>query len=659
MDPTSENRSDSVSSVRTGGLSSSRRLDQRSLAVDYIENRLQDTWEELKDPPTTFDTSLGRYVPLKMIPPAAKTSSALPVGPQEGNRPQVIRPLQPALHGMTFWAGIFPSAMKEFQSQRPNEPKGRAESNYGIRSLANWEEVYELLQGARDAYENPKGFRGGLKRGFRKVADNSQLLEGATKLVPDFDYASPVRGALELIANMAHRSMQVREAVSRSLDELGNSLGDIEAYLATFPGDGNIISASIILVASILKAIEDQIVPKTISALFNGQEYQKSLSGALEQIKITSQTLLHQARKSDMWQNRKALESTQDSKSQLPPFPPVTLIGLTFFTRDTIRIEQVRQGVVDGQQLAADSQNMIKTLFEELERNLLNEKGQRYEIERLKQRNAHLDAQVNYYRARTLSSATPHPYEKGISPDEILVLLKIPEHLEESDTSRITEKKGLVPSNDRARAELVLQTRKFREWVVSTALRELLVHGDFPGTHYTSGLSVLSCYLLQALGGSDRWAKLAFFCGSHLEGDAYAGGRIRHEPAVRPCRPRLGREWRRSGTVRALRLASPSHARGLSGGALRHRRRHQDYERDEYLGDMAVVLTYLLDLTLDPSLPCVFKLLITSPSPTTVVRQAIDPGFILSMASIRQTARVANEARAARETEEMVKGLPG
>ncbi|KAK8062442.1 hypothetical protein PG997_014539 [Apiospora hydei] len=66
------------------------------------------------------------------------------------------------------------------------------------------------------------------------------------------------------------------------------------------------------------------------------------------------------------------------------------------------------------------------------------------------------------------------------------------------------QKKELVPGNDRVRAELVQQTRQFREWVVSTASSELLVH---------------------ALGGSARWAKLAFFCGSHLGGDAHTRGR--------------------------------------------------------------------------------------------------------------------------------------
>ncbi|KAK8063521.1 hypothetical protein PG996_008173 [Apiospora saccharicola] len=648
-------RQDLIPRLKTNPDCQSRQLlNQRSLAVDYIDHRLQDTLEELKDPPTAFDTTLGRYVPLRMVTATAKSAADQPARPPKWARSEVIRPPQPAVDGMSFWSGIFPSAMKEFQCQRPNEPKGRAESKYGIRSLANWEDIYGVLQDAREVYDNPKGFRGGLRRGLRKVADNSQLLKGTAKLIPDFDYASPVRGTLELIANAAHRSMQIREAISRSLDDLGNSLGDIDTYLATFPGDENIVGASILLVASILKAIEDIIgyyirneVPKAISALFNGTEYQRSLSEALEQINITSQTLLHQARSSDMWQNRKALESTQNSY---------------------IRLGQV----VDAQQRVADTQNEIKTLLEEFERKLLNERRQTYEIERLKQQNAHLDAQVNYYRVCTPSSESPYHREMSISLDNILSVLQMPEHLEELDTLHITENKGLVPSNDRARAELVLQKRQFREWVVSTASRELLIHGDFQGTRYTSGLSVLCCYLLQALGGSDRWAKLAFFCGSHIDGDHYAGGRS----LIRSFISQLLRQGQCFDTSPLpgyvdLSLVERGDVRelcGLFGWLLRNMRGNsvvlfaiidgiKYYEREEYLEDMAEVLRYLLDLTLDPSLPCVFKLLITSPCSTTVVCQAIDPEFVLSMSSIPQTARVANEARVKRETGEMAQGL--
>ncbi|KAK7911951.1 hypothetical protein PG985_014432 [Apiospora marii] len=626
-----------------------RGLNRYSLAVDFIDNRLVANCEEFKNAPTTFDPDSGRYVPLRRKSTTETAISEKPPTTQQLTRPEVTRSLQSAPNEMSFWAFILPSAMNELQSGRPNEPRGRADSPYSIRWLKTWNEVYEVLQRARDAYEDSKGFRRGFVKGFRKVASNSQLLKGAAKLVPEFSFASPA----------AHRSLQVRETVTRCLDDLGNRLGDIEAYLATFPGDENIMSASVLLVTAILRAIEDVIGYyitnagigtglKAFSALFNGQEYQKSLHEALDQIATSSQTLLHQASNSDMWQNRKALESTQENSIR------------------THRID-------DRTQRMADTQNEMMSLLAEFERKLLNEKRQQYEIERLKQQNTQLHAQVNYYLARAPSPASQYTLETRICLGDIQTLLKMPDCIEDRDMSQIIKKKELVPNKDRARAELVLQMAQFREWVVSTSSCELLIHGDFQGTHYTSGLSVFCCYFLQALEGSSQWAKLAFFCGSHLGDDAYAGGcslirsfisqllRQEQQFDTSQLSVHVDLDLVERGDVRELCELFRWLLCNMRGDSVMVLFAIIDglkyYERDEYIGDMEVVLRYLLDLAQDPSLPCVFKLLLTSPSPTTVIRQVIDPMFILSMASIPRTARVANEARVTRETSDVVQGI--
>lgn len=51
----------------------------------------------------------------------------------------------------------------------------------------------------------------------------------------------------------------LRRDLANSLEELERHFGDVETYIATFPGDENIDRASVTLVVATIHAVEDLI----------------------------------------------------------------------------------------------------------------------------------------------------------------------------------------------------------------------------------------------------------------------------------------------------------------------------------------------------------------------------------------------------------------
>lgn len=77
---------------------------------------------------------------------------------------------------------------------------------------------------------------------------------------------------------------------------------------------------------------------------------------------------------------------------------------------------------------------------------------------------------------------------------------------------------GEFPEEDRARAEQVVGTLEFRNWVVTRGASKLLVHGEYDGPEYSevSPLSGLCAALVQAVRTRPEFVTLVFFCGRHL-----------------------------------------------------------------------------------------------------------------------------------------------
>ncbi len=255
-----------------------------------------------------------------------------------------------------------------------------------------------------------------------------------------------------------------------------------------------------------------------------------------------------------------------------------------------------------------------------------------------------------------------------ITKADLLSMLAVPD-LEQADIEHILERKERVPTEDRARAESILKTHQFQGWVVAPENRELLVHGNFHAPHhYTSGLSVLCCHLIQALNSTRRLHQVAFFCGRHIEDDdPYAGatGMIRSLVAQLLSQGPL--ECRAPDSqVGDLSFVQYEHLNiewlcNLFQGLVRELPDDASlfcfidgikfYERGEYIDEMSGVLAFLLNLTRDQHVRCVFKVLVTSPSETSVVRQAFDGRHILALTSMPRVEQMPSYERVLRYME--------
>jgi hypothetical protein len=170
-------------------------------SVDFIDNRLQDYHEAFKNRQAQYDAALRRYAP---APPAASMPTSPPPTKPAGEQLPQPRKLLPAVAAMVFWTFIFADSVKKFAEDHPDEPKYRYEDGYSIRGKESWEDIYSELQRARESYDGTKkGFWGRVKRGFRRVADNSDPIKQLVKIIPENEYVSPVLAVLEVLVDVS------------------------------------------------------------------------------------------------------------------------------------------------------------------------------------------------------------------------------------------------------------------------------------------------------------------------------------------------------------------------------------------------------------------------------------------------------------------------
>lgn len=175
-------------------------LEQQSIAVDFIDNKLPQYHDIFAGATTQYDRSTGHSQPASMMTGLRNISHGQGYAvPKSGPPP---RPQPSAVAHMSFWIDIFPSAMESFNAENPNEPKRRSDFPYSIRHSTAWTDVYSRLLAAQQAYENPQGIVGNLKKGMRKTVDNSQWLRGAVGLVPDMDITTTVTSILKVLLDV-------------------------------------------------------------------------------------------------------------------------------------------------------------------------------------------------------------------------------------------------------------------------------------------------------------------------------------------------------------------------------------------------------------------------------------------------------------------------
>ncbi|KAI3390807.1 hypothetical protein diail_8592 [Diaporthe ilicicola] len=97
--------------------------------------------------------------------------------------------------------------------------------------------------------------------------------------------------------------------------------------------------------------------------------------------------------------------------------------------------------------------------------------------------------------------------------------------IDEVDINAILENEGQsIPFREKRKADLIVSTKQFHDWMVNNKSSELLVHGDFrrsrSASEPVSALSVFCATLTQTFRkAGHQQIPLVFFCGSHVERD--------------------------------------------------------------------------------------------------------------------------------------------
>jgi hypothetical protein len=248
----------------------------------------------------------------------------------------------------------------------------------------------------------------------------------------------------------------------------------------------------------------------------------------------------------------------------------------------------------------------------------------------------------------------------------LLDWIDIPD-LASTDMEYITQRRSarLIPLQEQACAEQVVRTRQFRNWLASPSSTQLLIHGIYDRQRYLSGLSLFCQTLAQSLAErTPHFLHLIFFCGLHVE-DEYSGGRAMIQSFICQllCQHDFSGALRSSEVVRQLVELGDVEELCELFEILVHRLPREVvllcvidgivyYEREEFAGDMGLVLITLLKLSGGGDTQGVLKVLVTSPTKTVDVRRPFDDELILSMESLPGSGMVASRERLVRELSE-------
>lgn len=207
--------------------------------------------------------------------------------------------------------------------------------------------------------------------------------------------------------------------------------------------------------------------------------------------------------------------------------------------------------------------------------------------------------------------------------------------------SDLVQVKGLESSlsqRDKRKADQVLQTELFRQWMGGLHPAKLLIHGDFRGSRTVSPLSLLTATLTEAARADQpHFVSLVFFCGCHLdpEEDPFSCGKalikvlifqlLQQQPHINislpPWELDIGRVHQgdlqqlcRLFDVLVHCLPDEVTLFCLIDGMVY-------YERDEFIVEMQYVLAEILRLVGDSTIQANVKILITSPWRTEMAQQ--------------------------------------
>ncbi|KAI1351128.1 hypothetical protein F5Y01DRAFT_304971 [Xylaria sp. FL0043] len=606
------------------------------IAVDFVDKRLPRFHPAFAQHRYKYSSRLDCYIRSSSQPPAKM--------PTEEDKPHVKSPkmLSPPdiMLSMRFWDTVFSDAMGRLKANY-EEPKNRRDTAYNIRDLKNWDEVYHQLESCRERYLDDHGWANKVKRGWRTFSENIGPVQEAWNLVPDVDYLTPVRGAVDLLFDAIKRASETRQQILQGLDRLDSMFRDIELFLVVFPTDEPVLEAGTELVVSVLAAVEKLIGfyiksrgRKALSSLFKGEDYEKDVVSSLGDITTKSEALRYEATKADMSQSAKNWRLAEKRHEEL---------------RRTLSVghDEILQRQASLKAHTKETAEKVNSVY-----NLLveYEKNQQERNAALQKRNEELEC-VNFQLQRALTPNMPSSSRAdwGVGQDDLWDIFGA-FAFEDQDMRHITEKQEQLPFQERAMSENLLSNARFREWMVSPTSRELLIQGSLTGDRQISALSVFCSTITTAIMGRPNYISLIHFCGLHadLDYDADAGprGMIMSFIAQLLCQwdfdttflhSYVDLSWIEYGgdpSGEALygllewligQLPSSQTVFFVIDGACH-------YERIDHADAFINSVALILGTTLDERVTATVKILITSPCRTSAIREGFHDDAVLLLA---------------------------
>ncbi|KAF7944858.1 uncharacterized protein EAE97_005491 [Botrytis byssoidea] len=481
------------------------------LSVDFIDDRLSQYHPAFKNPSSHFDPVSGKFYVDKVYIQSMSTPGnlGLPVL-MASNQSKNVGKIDP--QRSMLQQDLFPEMMKSFKNEYDKEPKGRCYIKYTNRSQMDWDGVLRILIVAQDARGDAQpGAAGKVKKFAGKLNAHSTKVKKLVPLIRSNTYTSPVIIVLNVIFDAMKASNTVREELLKSLDSFRDSFEGIETYFSIYYGFPEVSRAAISLGVAILKAIEEVVgyylqhtAFKASEALWNGEDYKKSITLSLKDITTHGEHLHREAEKANFKENHETHTGVIDAN---------------------IGIQQVHDEV-------SELPTILKEMFLDFEYNLQRRYAQE---EALRYENMYLRVENNFFRAITPppQQGLPLPQEPHISQGDLQRLIDIPpmsgvseSYIEQTnqDLAHAIRSKQRFELAGQELPELITQSSQFRQWLVNPVSRELLIHGN-GSSEPTSPLTFFCSLLIKNLINMDHFRTVFFFCGSHTRSyDPYSGG---------------------------------------------------------------------------------------------------------------------------------------
>ncbi|ETS80034.1 hypothetical protein PFICI_07563 [Pestalotiopsis fici W106-1] len=558
---------------------------------------------------------------------------------QSSSTPQIEMEPLPLINADVSTVG-FSKIIDALMIKVPTEPKGGSAKGYSIRSMTTWEGVQEVMDRAAAEYASKSGAKGKARVVGNFIGNKGGSAKRITGVIPDFGYTKPIIGTLNFLLDAFQKADKVRTDVKDGVEKLKDNFDLVQVYLELYAAKPKVAAAALELYVTILIAVEEvinyytkHIAIKGLKALWEGDKYEDKLLTCLKKIGDDGQKLILQA--------------------------------------DTAQKQEMQNGFSSLAAKLDNQADVLKDMAQKVMNNLLpllEQYNQKLDITNKEYQFARRQAEIAYAENIILRGHLERATTPEIWPTttrEFLLEFLDSSDIEEADIGYITKQQISHGAPGRNRTDQIMKSHEFVQWITEPTSKELLVHGN-SATTPISPLSFFCALLTQNLRRVEKFVSLAFFCGCHPYEDQGGSRTLIISLLAQLLRQEIHFDFRfltyelaelmENGNVQAYCSVFDELVQQVSqdetlfciiDGA-------NFYERNEEMRhESAEVLCFLLDLTKSQTK---FKILLTSPSITIEIREAIHDEDYLSLPEQGKSTADYSLLRFEREWDESING---